>query len=121
MARRKILLCDDSALVRSVVAHALGALDLDVTTIEDPRELAAEVARLAPDILLVDLTYPTVNDDELVALIVPHVKTLPVFLFSDRRPAELAALVERTGARGAVPKDAAVLVDQVRAFFATVT
>ena len=46
-ARRKILLCDDSALVRSVVVHALGALDVDVTTIEDPRELARNIFHYA--------------------------------------------------------------------------
>lgn len=106
VTRPKILLVDDSELVRHVVVHALTQEGFEVTTIPDPRELADVVSRERPTLLLVDATFPDVDHDSLAALVKPHAATCTVVVFSDRPAAELADLVERMGARGAVPKDA---------------
>lgn len=116
MSGRKVLLVDDSALVRAVVAHALSGGEFEVACLEDPKGLAAEVLRFAPDLLLVDASYPGVTDDLLVELVSPHARTLPVVLFSDRSELELRALAERIGARGFVPKDGATLAARLGAF-----
>jgi DNA-binding response OmpR family regulator len=116
VSSRKVLLVDDSALVRAVVAHALGSAGFEVACIEDPKGLAAEVARFAPDLLLVDASYPGITDDLLVELVGVHAKALPVVLFSDRSEAELTALKGRIGARGFVPKDGATLAARLGAF-----
>lgn len=113
---QKILLVDDSAIVRAVVVHALTARGLEVSTVVDPREIEEAVAREKPDLMLVDATYPGVSDDELVAAISPHVGALPVLLFSDRAEEEVGSLVRRSGARGAVPKDGATLADRLTPF-----
>jgi DNA-binding NarL/FixJ family response regulator len=68
------------------------------------------VARDEPDLLLVDATFPGVGDDDLVAILLRHVATRPVVLFSDRGESEIRALVARTGARGFVPKEGPTLL-----------
>ena len=113
---RKILLVDDSPIVRAVVVHALSASGLEVSTIDDPRALDEAVARERPDLLLVDATFPDVTDDELVQVLARHVAALPVVMFSDRAAADVEALVTRTGARGAVPKDGVTLAERLHPF-----
>ncbi len=115
-SRRKILLVDDSPIVRAVVVHALSAVGIDASTLEDPRGLDEAVARDRPDLLLVDATFPGVGDDDLVATLSRHTSALPVVLFSDRTEAEMNALVARTGARGFVPKDGATLADRLQPY-----
>jgi DNA-binding NarL/FixJ family response regulator len=114
--RRKILLVDDSAIVRAIVVHALTAADLDVITIDDPRALAEALAKDPPDLILVDATYPGVTDDDLVALVSKHVGAFPVVIFSDRAEAEVRALVAACGARGSVPKEGATLAERLTPF-----
>ncbi|MBX3208873.1 MAG: response regulator [Labilithrix sp.] len=116
MTTQKILLVDDSAIVRAVVVHALSARGLEVSTIVDPRDIEDAVVREKPDLLLVDATYPGVTDDELVAAIAPYVRALPVLFFSDRAEEDVGVLVRRSGARGAVPKDGATLADRLTPF-----
>lgn len=115
VSKRRVLLCDDSALVRAVVAHALGAAGFEVASIEEPCALAAEVPRFRPDVLLVDASYPGVTDELLVALVAVHAPALPVVLFSDRPDTEVGALVAQIGARGFVPKDGATLAARLDA------
>jgi len=117
-ARHKILLVDDSALVRAVVVHALSASGFEVRTVEDPRAIDAAVAQDRPDLLLVDATFPGVSDDTLVDAIARHSGAMPVVLFSDRPDAEVKGIVERSGARGSVPKDGATLAERITTFLA---
>ena len=114
--RRKILLVDDSALVRAVVVHALSASGFEVSTVDDPRRIGEAVAKDRPDLLLVDATFPGVSDDLLVDTIMSHVPQFPVVIFSDRSEAKIRALVERSGARGFVPKDGATLAERLTPF-----
>lgn len=116
MTRAKVLLVDDSALVRAVVAHALPGTDYELTSIDDPRKLAEEIPKVSPDLLLVDASYPGVTDEMLVALVAAHSATFPVVLFSDRAEAEVQDLVARIAARGYVPKDGASLARRLKAF-----
>lgn len=114
---RKILLVDDSPIIRAVVVHALSAAGLSVTTIDAPRGLDEALARDRPDLVLVDATYPNVTDDDLVAAVSKHVASVPVVFFSDRPEAEVRTLVVRSGARGAVPKEGATLAARLGEFF----
>ncbi len=115
---RKILLVDDSALVRAVVVHALSASGFQVGTVDDPRAIDAAIATDRPDLLLVDATFPGVSDDLLVDVIARHAPSFPVVIFSDRAEAEIRRLVEQSGARGFVPKDGATLAERLTPFLA---
>lgn len=114
-AKRRVLLVDDSPIVRAVALHALAAADFEASAVEDPRGLAEAVARLQPEIVLVDATYPDVTDDDLVAAVRAQAAALPVVFFSDRPEHEIEELVAKSGARGHVPKDAAGLAARLKA------
>lgn len=114
--KRKVLLVDDSPIVRAVALHALGAAGFETTTIEDPRGLDAAVASFRPDLVLVDATYPGVTDDDLVQAVARHSASLPFLIFSDRPEVQVQALATSSGARGYVPKDAATLAQRIEGF-----
>lgn len=111
--RHKILLIDDSPIVRAVVVHALSAAGFDVDTLEDPRAVEHALSGQRPDLLLFDATFPGISDDDLLEILSRHVPSLPVVIFSDRAESELRELVTRSGARGFVPKDGATLADRL--------
>jgi DNA-binding response OmpR family regulator len=102
---RKILLCDDSDLVRALVVHALQSNGYDIATIDDPKHLAGQLAKGIPDLVLVDATFPGTSEDRLVELVAPHTKDAIIHVFSDRPEAETRALADRMGAAGTIPKD----------------
>lgn len=117
--RRKVLLVDDSELVRALVVHSLGRAGFDVSTIDDPSGLAAALARETPDLVLVDATFPGTDDSRLVELVAPHAGGARILVFSDRPEAEVRALAARMGASGTVPKDdVSRLPGRLDAFFA---
>ncbi len=116
MSKRSVLLVDDSPIVRAIVVHALSAHDMAVTTVDDPRAIDGALAAAQPDLLLVDATFPGVTDEMLVEIVERHARSFPVLLFSDRSEAELRTLIERSGAKGFVPKDGATLPERVRSF-----
>lgn len=117
VSARKVLLVDDSALVRSVIAHTLGAAGFAITVIDHPKALADAVSKDAPDLLLVDASYPGLGDDAFVGFVAPVAAAHRVVLFSDRSDAECAALSARIGARGYVPKDGATLASRLEPYF----
>lgn len=117
--RRKVLLVDDSELVRALVVHALGGAGFEVSTIDDPSGLAAALARETPDLVLVDATFPGTDESRLVELVAPHAPGRRILVFSDRPEAEVQALAVRMGASGTVPKDdVSRLPGRLDAFFA---
>jgi DNA-binding response OmpR family regulator len=107
--KRKILLVDDSPIVRAIAVHALTASGFEVAAIDDPRGLEQAVAREAPALILLDATFPGLSDEVLVAAAVKHAAAVPLVVFSDRAQAEIDDLVRRIGARSAVPKDGQTL------------
>lgn len=102
--KTKVLLVDDSELVRSLVTHVLTGAGFCVVTESSPTALAAALGREAPDLVLVDATFPDATEAEVVALVSPHTSAYRVAVFSDRPEAETAALAARMGALGTVPK-----------------
>jgi DNA-binding response OmpR family regulator len=116
---RKILLVDDSELVRALVAHALQASGFAISTIDDPSGLEDALAREAPELVLVDATFPGTDESRLVELVAPHAARFPILVFSDRPEVETTALAARMGAAGTVPKDDVTrLPGRLEAFFA---
>lgn len=102
----RILYLDDSATARAVVAAALSRRGYEVITARDTEELDAALARILPDMVLLDVHLPDIVGTDLVPWLRKS-KGLdrPILLCSTRSESELAELVEECGADGWVRKN----------------
>jgi DNA-binding NarL/FixJ family response regulator len=100
---KKVLVLDDSEIVRNVVAMVLGSRDIAVVELGEPRRLGALVAAEAPDLVLLDVAIPGARVEALVAEARAR-GARRVVLYSDRPDAELARATGLAGADGYVRK-----------------
>lgn len=118
MKKRRILLVDDSEIVRELVKATLEDAGYEVHTHASPFGFSSTVMRGTPDLVLLDVNMPALSGDKLAEIAVrnqlvgPH---CPLLLFSDRPPHELAALAARCGANGYIHKtnDSQALIQAV--------
>ncbi len=105
----RLLLCDDHTLLLEALAAALTARGHDVVaTVTDPAAVAEVAERLAPDVCILDITFPTGDGLEAareLAIRAPATKVLMLSATSD--PALVRAAFE-AGALGFVQKDESV-------------
>ena len=64
--KRKVLVVEDAAPVRKLLASVLGANDFDVQLAEDGEQALEMISHEAPDIVLCDLNMPVMNGKELL-------------------------------------------------------
>ncbi len=62
MNKKKILIVDDDAVVTKSLSIKLGALGLDVVTATDGATAVNAVRRHRPDLILLDITFPSDMD-----------------------------------------------------------
>ncbi len=104
----RVLIVDDHLIVRNGLEQLLASADtvLQVGSVGDGREAIDAVARLQPDVVLMDLSMPVMDGVEATALIrrdAPGVKIVILSSFSDQQRV-IAAL--DAGADGYVLKHA---------------
>src|SRR5262245_55812000 len=108
MDRIRILLVDDAAAVRRLVAGALSRdPDLEVVgTAADGRMALARLAELRPDVVLLDLEMPVMGGLETLAALRKTHPRLPVIMFSrfTQRGVEATVHALTLGADDYVPK-----------------
>ncbi len=104
--KRKVILIDDSELVRELVRAVLEGAGYQVLTLDSGLGASATIMREQPDLVLVDLSMPALSGDKLAALIKQggRARSTAVAIFSDRPVAELEAAVRSSGADGYIPK-----------------
>jgi DNA-binding NarL/FixJ family response regulator len=103
--RAKILLVDDSEVVRDSVALMLEARGFDVVPVTGVFGLPQVVAREAPDLILMDVSMPAISGDKAVEIVRRNEPAnCPMVLFSDRKPEELERLAYQCGAAGFIRK-----------------
>lgn len=108
----RLLLVDDHHLLLESLRHALQPEYEIVGTISTGGEVAEASLRLAPDVVLLDLSLPDRSGLEVIGDLKatsPAVKILMVTMHADRVLAEASI---QAGAHGFVPKDAGL--DEVR-------
>ena len=86
----RVLIADDHALVRRGLEQLVGsAADIDVVgTVADGAQAVEAVARLAPDVVLMDISMPVRDGIEATRQIVaahPHVRVVMLTSFADQR------------------------------------
>ena len=96
---------DDHAGFRATARKLLAARGFDVVGEAADGEQALEAAaRLRPDVVLLDVQLPGISGFEVAAQLTSNGSNPDIVLTSSRDAAEFGGLVERSGARGFVPK-----------------
>jgi DNA-binding response OmpR family regulator len=103
---KRILLVDDSALIRASTAQALGSAGYEVTVRAAFDELL-EHGIDGFDLILMDVHMPELyGDDVAFTLRGERGVTTPIYLFSSIEETELAVLAADAGIDGYIPKSA---------------
>ena len=103
--RRKILVVDDSEIVREMVSIELEERGFTVVVMESPLGFTSALKREQPDLVLMDVSMPALQGDKLVDLANRSgTPGCPIVLHSDRPEAELQTLVKNCGASGYIRK-----------------
>ena len=113
---KRILIVDDSALIREAAARALDAAGYEVTVRASFDELL-EHGFEGFDLILMDVQMPELyGDDVAFTLRGERGVTTPIYLFSSVDETELAQLAADAGVDGYIPKGAGLpeLVTRVR-------
>jgi CheY-like chemotaxis protein len=104
---RTILVVDDHPSFRATARALLEAEGFDVVgEAEDGASALAEVARLQPEIVLLDIQLPDIDGFEVAARLRDNGSPPQLVLTSSREAADFGSLVAESGARGFVAKDA---------------
>jgi DNA-binding response OmpR family regulator len=113
---KRVLLVDDSPLIRASVAHALDAAGYHVTVRAAFDELL-EHGIDGFDLILMDVQMPELyGDDVAFTLRGERGVTTPIYLFSSLEDAELARLVADAGVDGDIAQSGGLahLVERVQ-------
>ena len=102
--RKKIVLLDDSDLIRELVREALEAEGYEIVDTSTPFGFSNLLRREKPDLALLDVTMPTLRGDKLAEIAIQHGIACPIVLFSDRPAAELDAMAKAIKAAGYIRK-----------------
>jgi CheY-like chemotaxis protein len=103
--RRKVLVVDDSEIVREMVSIELEERGYTVVAMASPIGFTAALKREQPDLVLMDVSMPALQGDKLVDLANRSGGPgCPIVLHSDRPEAELRELVKGCGAHGYIRK-----------------
>lgn len=118
----RILLIDDSEIVRDLVSQVLKRHGYEVTARSTPFGFSKALSDLKPDLVLIDVSMPALQGDQLVKVALQYrLHRCPLVLFSSRSDSELAELVRASGASGYIRKteDPRHLVSQIQRLLAS--
>jgi CheY-like chemotaxis protein len=117
--RARVLVVEDSAIVRDLVAHVLVGAGFEVRTAADGRAGLALVEALVPDVILADVEMPVMDGFELLRQVRARWPHLPYVLLTTRGSVEDRRLAAALGANAHLVKSGfqeAMLVSTVRRF-----
>ena len=100
----KILVLDDDAAIRTVVAHALRRAGHQVTTTASLAEFNRELRANTPDAVVTDVVLPDGNGLEMVAGLAEAHPQLPVIILSAQNTLTTAVRATEVGAYEYLPK-----------------
>jgi len=118
---RKILLVDDSEIVREMVRLTLGSHGYNVVTLESPFGFSRMLLDEKPDLVLMDVSMPALRGDRLAEVAQRSaLHSCPIVLFSTHPEDELAKLAKSSGVTGYIRKtgNAELLLREIERFIA---
>ena len=117
--RVKVLVVDDSEIIRHFVRLVLEDAGYEVIGLDSPTGFSRTMMLEKPDLVLMDVSMPALSGDRLVDIAQRSGLPLcPIVLYSDRSEAELGRLVAECGTAGYIRKsqDPVLLPLKVRRF-----
>ena len=116
----KVVLLDDSPIVRAATRDALEEAGIRVVAIDNPFLLGTTVRHEQPDVVLLDVMMPLVGGVEVARIVRENrqVAEVPFVLYSDAPVQTLELKAAECGAVGFIPKSVSEeeLAKQVRRF-----
>ncbi|MDB4969322.1 MAG: uncharacterized protein JWN44_5011 [Myxococcales bacterium] len=103
-APKKIVLLDDSDLIRDLVRETLEEQGYVVVDTNTPLGFSNLLRRENADLALLDVNMPTLRGDKLAEIAIQHGIVCPLVLFSDRPAAELDQMAKAVKAAGYIRK-----------------
>jgi DNA-binding NarL/FixJ family response regulator len=102
---RTILIVDDHPSFRWMARALLESEGFDVVGEAEDGASAIEAAReLHPDVILLDVQLPDIDGFEVAAALTGNGNAPVIVMTSSRDACDFGSLVERSGARGFIPK-----------------
>lgn len=116
-SRPKVVILDDSAIVRELMSAGLAPV-WHAITIETPIGFRNLLKRERPRVALVDVNMPALRGDKLVELAQRGGPLCPILLFSDLPEHELALMAQACNAAGYIRKtgDIAVILQRLEPY-----
>lgn len=112
--RRRVMIVDDSLIVRRQVQNALAAAGFEVTHAVDGVDALAKVDE-TPDLVLIfcDVNMPRMGGLELIEALASRGSSIPVVMLTTEAERSLIARADASGAKGWIvkPFDAEMLVE----------
>lgn len=118
---RKILIVDDSEIVRETVSLLLRAQGYDVIALEGPQGFARALLEHQPALILMDVAMSSMRGDRLAEVAQQSgLSSCPIVLFSSQPDHELERLSKDCGAAGYIRKtgNASILEREIERFLA---
>jgi DNA-binding NarL/FixJ family response regulator len=102
---RTILIVDDHPSFRGMARALLESEGFDVVGEAEDGAAAIEAAKeLHPDVVLLDVQLPDIDGFEVAAALTKNGNSPAIVMTSSRDACDFGSLVERSGARGFIPK-----------------
>ncbi len=119
--RRKILIVDDSEIVRETVSLILQGQGYEVIALDGPQGFARALAEHKPALVLMDVAMTPMRGDRLASVAQESgLSNCPIVLFSSQPTEELERLSKDCGAAGYIPKtgNVSILEREIERFIA---
>ena len=99
-----VLVCDDDAAIRTVIAQALRRDGHVVSTVDSLTQLDRALARGTPDVLLTDVVLPDGDGIDRMKEVAARLPALPIIVLSARNTLTTAVRAAELGAYEYLPK-----------------
>ena len=99
-----VLVCDDDAAIRTVIAQALRREGHVVSTVDSLTQLDRALARGTPDVLLTDVVLPDGDGIDRMKEVTARLPALPIIVLSARNTLTTAVRAAELGAYEYLPK-----------------
>ncbi len=102
--RKRVLVVDDSVVVRDLIAEVLVSTGYEVHTADDGQSALEEIDRFQPGLVVSDIEMPNMDGFELLAAIRQRSHTLPVIMVTARSSAKDRQRASTLGASAYIAK-----------------